>query len=313
MTIWNFGYDIPEDQLAEIKGAGWLAGDNLHELMALAYRGLTGCVRPPTPIDTVNVGSNGRCLPLVEGGYIQLPEGSAGVFTKYNDAGVSQWTVNPAAINAAATGMVPVVWYDTVDGMLWAMAKNTADTPDTIYSGKVNATTGAVTAVGSCSLDGIATTSFALSYFRSDALGSGNLILSWAFKKYVFSSANGSLVSGPTDEKLGGVAPAGLLNSGYHTADETLHIAGAMLGISGDGMQIGVYRGGAFGVYQTTSHVFGAVGNADGAILPWGPNKVALAASNQLTCMVYGPRIFERTDFDRWLHDVADVLGLPQA
>lgn len=36
MTTWNFGYDIPEDQLAEIKGTGWGADDNLHNIMAAA-------------------------------------------------------------------------------------------------------------------------------------------------------------------------------------------------------------------------------------------------------------------------------------
>jgi len=77
MTQWNFGYGIPEDQLAALKGDGWETLDNLHQIKTVLdsndaiFENLYNAARRfPTRLP---VSYNGAGLPTVNTGVLATP------------------------------------------------------------------------------------------------------------------------------------------------------------------------------------------------------------------------------------------------
>jgi hypothetical protein len=117
-------------------------------------------------------------------------------------------------------------------------------------------------------------------------------------------------------------------NGGYLTEDGTILMSniGSLIGY--DGLSFKVTRGSAthtvnYGIDSSASSFSPAYeGNTLGleyiTVLPWGQDSVIILADASLAGSqnfvgLYGRRILDRPDFDRWLNDICDFHGLPDS
>lgn len=280
--------------------------------------GGAGQITPPTTVPKKGMNVAGNKLPAAanDGSTILLP-GATEVgqpISRIDSAGSVVWTKTATALVGSADAWSPICWYDTVDAALWLMLVDTGPTPDVNYLVSIDEMTGAI--IHSFSFAGATgvfqglCTSF---HFEREAMGSGNFNLWCGVSKYVISSTDGSLVSGPTVETYGGVPLyAYATTCGYRSADGTIRICGNITNItSGAGMSITIARGGGYAAfYASVPWAFGSLGSSGYiSAIPWAGNIALGSFSSALSTS--GPRIFARIDFDRWLNDMADFLGLP--
>ena len=117
-------------------------------------------------------------------------------------------------------------------------------------------------------------------------------------------------------------------NGGYLTEDGTILMSniGSLIGY--DGLSFTVTRGSAthtvnYDIDSSASSIRSAYdGNTLGleyvTVLLWGRDSVIILADassegNQRFVGLYGRRILDRPDFDRWLNDICDFYGLPDS
>lgn len=311
----------------------------------------------PTPLTTyAALGSDldGRKIALLDGsgGWLILPDvcDNAGEFyTCYNSDGTQRWQKAATDINASATRWWPNFFYDTIDAQLYVLAGSTSFRDTTSggveYHGRIDITTGVVSAVGnitSVTMPCFATASSPTPRFTTASLTAAMAkaarscshsfrdgMATGDFETAVFGTANSptnvsatgfSFISwfGTTSAAARKSGSLFLPLVGYQTANADLWID--YFNYSGT---LRIARGGVFGAIGWNNIPGGGPTFAGGltgetvtpqhaqGITPvnWGQNQVVLVGFT--TELIFGERYYARDEFDAWLHRVADFIGLP--
>ena len=297
-----------------------------------AAAAVAGSVIPPQVIDD-------RICPQVgglpsfdnDGSYIMPPGEDTGepyLWRKYSKTNALVWSVAPADIHADAPVAWIFHWYDSVDDALWVGAGGAINIGE-IWVAKIADSDGTVTYVGKTTLSSNFQGTLVSGHRRRGnwyaaraAAGSGDITIYNLTKFAVISSANASEVTPPALITQDGVNI--IDRSGYLSADGKVMCTG----IHSERMRsvdavphIEVKRGGALGLcllppWPGFPYTFrGRFELWDGyvALVPGGDETWSSTYSATTTWSTFGPRFFDRTDFDRWLNDLADALGLPEA
>jgi hypothetical protein len=275
-------------------------------------------IDPPTVVEKmVPSHSNGRLLPSLsktDPNHIELPVSQTDPLIKYSGAKAVLWSVEHTDIAAAANVWAPVFWYDTVDDAIWVLVLDTDTSPDTLTLGKIDWDTGGVTVLGSCQVDTIIAgqSSFMHAYVYRASMGSGDLVVVFDGQEIRISTVDGSLVSGPTMLTNGGLDLVTLANVNYITEDGLLAVGDT--GFSGYDEEMYLMRnGGIGGVVPNLCNLTNSI-HPYVSIIIWG-NCVAAVKGFYAGIQVglTGPRYWDRPDFDRWLNELADSIGLPKS
>jgi hypothetical protein len=254
-------------------------------------------------------------LSIASAQYVILPQQVASSsLSKYTEAKALAWSVDFTDIDADADQWAPVFWYDTVDAAIWVLVMDTGTSPVTLTLGKVLWSTGGLTVIGSCQPSGFMT---AAEYARAKThveranMGSGNLIVVYNGKKVEISTADGSLVSGPTMLTQDGINLNTMANVNYITEDGLLAVGGNAIFTDYESVMWLMRGGGIGGVV----HKLCMINTALNALMIWGNCVTTIGewAGSVSSNIITGPRFWDRPDFDRWLNDLADSICLPAA
>ncbi len=303
--------------LRQLKGDGWVEADNLHTLSER----LAGNVKPPQTVSKIDASGAANALPTPDndGSYIVLPASSTGVLARYTGLAAPVWTVARTDIDVGAEYWTPFVWLDTVDACLYVMTLDNGSNTWTLA--KIALSDGGVTVIGTAT----APAGFMVyGYFDSlstrvvrAAAGSGDFTVDYAGYRITLSSGSGAILSGPTQITQAGVSVKKLV---YASADGNVLINMAPTRFASTApstISTDVQRGGSVGRYSLdgTNHI-GNLQNYTGptSFIVWGDCVAGYSSFlSGSDSRWYGARFFDRTDFDRWINDIAELLGLPAA
>ena len=288
--------------------------------MIRGFEGEVGGLRPPMTIHRkfycgADALTYANWLPTIanDGSMIRLPTNGTGSVERYDSAGNVVWTRACTYVNAACDKWGGLIWYDNVDEALWVFAIDTGATPDRVYVAKLDDLTGTITSIGSFQADVNLSRGDQGGFIERAAHGSGDFTICDDNDSYVISSSDGSIVSGPVGITLGGITPH---HPGYRTADGMTMIRTGPL-YTGAAFLVSVYRGGGVGEIlfygSTDGNGFGVYNQYACCILWDSYVATSVGFADSAVSTPYGPRYFELVDFDRWLNDIADILGLPEA
>lgn len=262
---------------------------------------LINSITPPTPVVmkmSAYSNKDNHTIGTV-GDYLNFASSSA--ITRYTKYGVLQWTLVSTDIHASATIFGSLIWYDTVDDALWITAYQSSGTLH--HLAKVDLATKAITNIGSFTGPLHHSNSITTSYTHRSSMGSGNF--KWRFQttEYIISSTTGAIVTSST-KQLGGVTI--LSSSHYETLDGTIVIGSqiSLSSYSANSYFIIQYNGN-----QTYVKEISWLGELSTScmFINWG-NNVEIATFYLVSGWFASPKYFDRTDFDRYLHDLVDYL-----
>ncbi len=299
--------------LKKIKGPGWTQDDNLHEIL----RRLGGFIEPPAVVQKIVPGDIPQHLPTFanDGSRIDIGQSSLTAVSKINHLGTPVWTVDVTDINASADMWGPLWWYDNVDVALWVMAVDTATTPNTYTLARLADSDGGITVIGGQQCDALADYDRYLNkaFCERAAHGAGDFRIRYDTYNCTISAGNGSILAGPTQQTQNNI-PIGITGfpGHYETADGSIVVlAGATWDPTAHMSIMRIMRGGNTAIVERekTLSMIGSGGAV--AFILWDDCVALVCTPGYPTATLIGKKFFARTDFDRWLSDLADAFGLP--
>ena len=214
----------------------------------------------------------------------------------------------------------PFVWLDSINGFLWLMVYYSGD--DLMSIIKVDITDGSVTCVGSLgiALDRTGEVPWVIER-ASEGAGDFTIRFPKDGKQISISSSDGSVTSALSDTLQNGT-----LVRGYKTQDGLIYMNGwnyvevynskIELSRNGETKEINIpslySRRNYSGAYPitTSDYDWAMGGHYNHHIMPYIWTDYIFLGHPFINSTIYGSRIFERNDFDRWLTDLANLLRL---
>lgn len=247
-----------------------------------------------------------------DGDYVVLPTTALGNLEYFNNAGVSQWTVAPTDILAAADTWVGF-FYDETDDLIYCMVADNGTTNDTYGLGSVNAA-GTVVAIGNAaptvamptengSKWTIAGTDGATTIQRVED-GSGNILVfmreNTGFYEMEVSIVDGSIVSEPTQ-----VGDLSYSNMAFKTSD------GHYIVQDGSSAINFIYNGSLFAGISIDLDVQDHIGWSFATnlrFIQW-KGKIVSTLSDSVTGPLASRLLVSTGLFNNWVHNVGVTIG----
>ena len=248
------------------------------------------------------------------GDYVRFPtSGGNSAVGYYDNVDALQWSKTPTNINAACNNWVGMT-FDETDGLIYVVAVNTGTSPNTYYTASINSA-GTIVNIGNDQPSSdfstnpefaIAITASGSSGIQREEDGSGNLFARSSdlpAEEAEINISTGVFVSDPA-EIFPNYVPISLLS--------------ALLYKNSDGVYIGHVKGNSNGFLNTqvAKTTVTMINFPMGLGLPFHSSGLKITAwkSSVLFHEVSrvsssGPFGFDRTEFDAWLNDLADVSG----
>ena len=258
---------------------------------------------------------------LYEGAYVRVPITDTGNFSRYDEDGVIDWTVNIASLQAVVAAVdifTGHFFYDGTNHKIYFIAVDTTTTEDTWYLMSIAVGTGVVTNVGSVGTVKTAEATTGLLYYgfmSRTNITSGDFTIYDGSEVITIDSSDGSVVTALATIAQDGFTLDTALSFSYANSDGSL-----LTGVSSfqhnttNYTQIVIYRGGQSGtVYRDLGEARffpTCISTAQAAPRLWDGNIII--AGDSTTASRYGVLATTRAEFDRWLTDIADKLGLPE-
>jgi hypothetical protein len=237
--------------------------------------------------------------------------------------GTLSHSIAPGDIHASAT-LFAAFWLDDVNGFLYVLGQDA--TPGHGYLGKINVTSGAVTAIGS--FTGAAQTMpgspatlsrFTLERASVDAGDFTIQSIAAGVWRCSISSTTGAITVAEAQWLSGGTLPLPIFDAyagSYRSQDGLLlaawsqpYIYDGSASNAGAVVIIDVVRGGGQGRLTLSASEMGGWGGVAPYLpaIPWGSSAVMGVGP----ALVSGPRLVDRASLDLCLNRMASFLGLP--
>lgn len=222
--------------------------------------------------------------------------------------GASVWTVAPTAVNAACNGWAGIVshWYDSVNDRLYVFGINTGTAPDTIYTAYITLETGAVTNVGNTafSTDPSSISVIGNCATSRSAIDSGNFVLRTIDRTITINESTGAEVSNVAESNRSGIIQPGT----FSTLDGTVTTNG-IINFSTPDSYFDITRSGT-SARIPMKYFFAFANNASsGGIYfsNWGDKVKVHSPAGSNNPII---RTFPRADFESWIKEMADFMGI---
>lgn len=219
------------------------------------------------------------------------------------------WTVDKTDIHASCYYLVPDVCYNTTDNSFWLLGNSDS----TFYTTKVDALTGTVTYKGFCTMASPFTSNLNTSntfLYYDNATGHLKLCTYQASNSLILEidPSNGSLISETIREYDG----TGMGGFSYMTADEKIFTS-AFINSNGELPNISMTRAANIINIEITAILDSAVTLADTYIVvkPWFNDYIYFSFSTTTNSPEKRAHLILRSEYDQWLHDIADHYSLP--
>ncbi len=265
----------------------------------------------PLP-DSVKWDVKDRLLPLVDNDGSGLLMNSNSDITKYDTNGNIVWTISPSNIHVDCDFLVKVhPFYDSGTDLLWGLWGDYATSPYTHHLASIDCSTGVINYKGAfqkSNADGHESDSSFSVYRQLDMASDGNILYdvqNTAQDHYEMkiSSTNGSLLY----ETSSWTSTKSAVRFGYISKDR---LSSIYIDDSTYDIIIMIQRGHNYAQAYTSQAMEYPSRNTSGydiKVSPWMSDYVIISD-------VYGldaQKLMLRSEFDKWMNDIADYYGLP--
>lgn len=290
-----------------------------------------------TQLSSVSDGGNGGRIPMFTVGqlgnsYFKVPDDTRigqNSPIAYFELGVQQFSIIGTAVETALSitfnNWAGLFWYDNVDDLFYFMVMEDAPAQVhlcTVTRGGTLALVGTETEANLSAVFGVQTDN---QWWERAAQGSGDFtiyfgtssgeVASISSSTGLVTSAGAPLILTDATSK---VAQSESNNIGYITEDGKIAIGSSVIIDGQDNMVLSVSRKNGNGAVMISNNAFGFV--VDDALSltvnlrfdKW-DGKVALYRNTTTSASsmdIFGQRCWDITEFDQWLHDLCDWLGV---